>query len=89
MKKIRSWCFRSAGNEFIKLLRVMKMLFFMMMLGLTHLSATVRGQDAVVNLHLNQVTVSRAIGLLEKKLEKDFFFKKGFKSITVAAWSSI
>lgn len=77
MKKIRSWCFRSAGNEFIKLLRVMKMLFFMMMLGLTHLSATVRGQDAVVNLHLNQVTVSRAIGLLEKKLEKDFFFKKG------------
>lgn len=76
MKKIRSWCSRSTGNEFIKLLRVMKLLFFLMFIGLVQLSATVKAQNTVVNLQLNQTTVAQIIGVLEKKLGKDFFFKK-------------
>lgn len=76
MKKIRSWCSRSTGNEFIKLLRVMKLLFFLMFIGLVQLSAAVKAQNTVVNLRLNQVSVAQIIGVLEKELGKDFFFKK-------------
>lgn len=75
MKKIRSWCFRSTGSEFIKLLRMMKIVFFLMVVCLTHLSAAVRGQNTTVNLELSGAPVSQVINSLEKQLGKDFFYR--------------
>lgn len=54
----------------------MKILFFMMVVCLTHLSASVRGQNMTVSLQLSDVTVAQAISRLEEQLGKDFFFKK-------------
>lgn len=76
MKKIRGWCFKSAGNEFAKSLRMAKMLFFMMVVCLAQASAAVYAQHTTVNLKLMNVTVSQAISRLESQLGKDFFFKK-------------
>lgn len=76
MKKIRSWCSRSTGNECFKLLRIMKLVFFMMVVCLSHLSASVRGQNMKVTLELDDVTVAQAISRLEEKLGKDFFFRQ-------------
>lgn len=76
MKKIRSWCSRSIGNECFKLLRIMKLVFFMMVVCLSHLSASVRGQNMKVTLELDDVTVAQAISRLEEKLGRDFFFRQ-------------
>ena len=43
------WDFR---YELSQISRVMKMVFFMMLLSLTHLSASVKSQNSVVNLTL-------------------------------------
>lgn len=54
----------------------MKLVFFMMVVCLSHLSAAVRGQNMKVTMKLSDVTVAQAISRLEEKLGKDFFFRQ-------------
>ena len=54
----------------------MKMVFFMMLLSLTHLSASVKSQNSVVNLTLKNVSVEQALTKVEKQLKQNFFFNR-------------
>lgn len=46
----------------------------MMLLSLTHLSASVKSQNSVVNLTLKNVSVEQALTKVEKQLKQNFFF---------------
>lgn len=63
-------------RELFNLFRVMKIVIFLMLLSLTHLSAEVRSQNAQVNLKMKDVTVEKVIFEVEKQLKQDFFFSK-------------
>ena len=63
------WDFRYKLSQ---ISRVMKMVFFMMLLSLTHLSASVKSQNSVVNLTLKNVSVEQA---LTKTVETEFFLQ--------------
>lgn len=67
------WDFR---YELTQISRAMKMVFFMMLVGLTHLSASVRSQNSVVNLSLKNVSVEEALTKVEKQLKQNFFFNR-------------
>ena len=54
----------------------MAMVFFMMLLSLTHLSASVKSQNSVVNLTLKNVSVEQALTKVEKQLKQNFFFNR-------------
>lgn len=56
--------------------RVMRIVFFIMLVGLTHLSANVRSQNAVINLTLKNVSVEQALSKIEKQLKQNFFFNR-------------
>lgn len=60
----------------------MKMVVLFLLIGLTHLSAEVRSQNAVVNLKLKNVTVEQVILEVEKQLKQDFFFSKKEVDVT-------
>ena len=76
MKKKRSMCMNCTFRELFNLFRVMKIVIFLMLLSLTHLSAEVRSQNAQVNLKMKDVTVEKVIFEVEKQLKQDFFFSK-------------
>lgn len=59
-----------------RILRVMKMVFFMMLISLTHLSAKVNSQNKVINLTLKNVSVEQAISKAERQLQQSFFFNR-------------
>ena len=67
------WDFRYKLSQ---ISRVMKMVFFMMLLSLTHLSASVKSQNSVVNLTLKNVSVEQALTKVEKQLKQNFFFNR-------------
>lgn len=67
------WDFR---YELSQISRVMKIVFIMMLVGLTHLSASVRSQNNVVNLSLKNVSVEEALTKVEKQLKQNFFFNR-------------
>ena len=48
----------------------------MMLLSLTHLSASVKSQNSVVNLTLKNVSVEQALTKVEKQLKQNFFFNR-------------
>jgi len=54
----------------------MKIVIFLMLISLTHLSAEVWSQNAQVNLRMKNVTVEKVIFEVEKQLKQDFFFSK-------------
>lgn len=60
----------------------MKMVVLFLLIGLTHLSAEVRSQNAVVSLKLKNVTVEQVILEVEKQLKQDFFFSKKEVDVT-------
>ena len=62
--------------ELSQISRVMKAVFFIMLVGLTHLSASVRSQNTVVNLSLKNVSVEEALVKVEKQLKQNFFFNR-------------
>lgn len=76
MKKIRSWCIKNTNNELIKLLRMAKVTFFVMLVCLTHVSAKVRSQNMTANLNLKNVTVEEVVNRLERQLKCNFFFNR-------------
>lgn len=47
-----------------------------MLLSLTHLSASVKSQNSVVNLTLKNVSVEQALTKVEKQLKQNFFFNR-------------
>ena len=63
-------------RELFNLLRVMKIVILFMLIGLTHLSAEVRSQNASVSLKLKDATIEQVILEVEKQLKQDFFFNK-------------
>lgn len=63
-------------RELFNLLRVMKIVILFMLIGLTHLSAEVRSQNASVSLKLKDATIEQVILEVEKQLKQDFFFSK-------------
>ena len=75
MKKVRKLCHSGTNREFFNLFRVTKVVFMIMLLGLTHVSATVVSQT-VLNLKLKDVTLEEAVQGAEKQLKRDFFFNK-------------
>ena len=60
-------------RELFNLLRVMKIVISFMLIGLTHLSAEVRSQNASVSLKLKDATIEQVILEVEKQLKQDFF----------------
>lgn len=66
------WDFRYKLSQ---ISRVMKMVFFMMLLSLTHLSASVKSQNSVVNLTLKNVSVEQALNKGRKTVETEFFLQ--------------
>ena len=73
-------------RELFNLFRVMKIVIFLMLLSLTHLSAEVRSQNAQVNLKMKDVTVEKVIFEVEKQLKQDFFFSKKEGDSEVTRW---
>lgn len=69
-------CRHCTFREFFNLFRVMKIVIFLMLAGLTHLSAEVRSQNAQVSLLMKDVTLEKVISEVEKQLKQDFFFSK-------------
>ena len=51
-------------------------MIFLMLVGLTHVSATASSQNAVINLKLKDVSLEEAVRSAEKQLKQDFFFNK-------------
>ncbi len=82
MKKKRSMCENSTFRKLFNLFRVMKIVILFMLIGLTHLSAEVRSQNASVSLKLKDVTVEQVILEVEKQLKQDFFFSKREVDVT-------
>lgn len=60
----------------------MKIVVLFMLIGLTHLSAEVRSQNALVNLKVKNATVEEVILEVEKQLKQDFFFSKKEVDVT-------
>ena len=69
-------------RELFNLLRVMKIVILFMLIGLTHLSAEVRSQNASVSLKLKDATIEQVILEVEKQLKQDFFFSKKEVDVT-------
>ena len=69
-------------RELFNLLRVMKIVILFMLIGLTHLSAEVRSQNASVSLKLKDATIEQVILEDEKQLKQDFFFSKKEVDVT-------
>ena len=82
MKKKRSVCMNSTFRKLFNLFRVMKIVILFMLIGLTHLSAEVRSQNASVSLKLKDATVEQVILEVEKQLKQDFFFSKKEVDVT-------
>ena len=51
-------------------------MIFLMLVGLTHVSATASSQNAVISLKLKDVSLEEAVRSAEKQLKQDFFFNK-------------
>ena len=49
-------------------------MIFLMLVGLTHVSATASSQNAVISLKLKDVSLEEAVRSAEKQLKQDFFF---------------
>ena len=60
----------------------MKIVILFMLIGLTHLSAEVRSQNALVSLKLKDATIEQVILEVEKQLKQDFFFSKKEVDVT-------
>ena len=69
-------------RELFNLLRVMKIVILFMLIGLTHLSAEVRSQNASVSLKLKDATIEQVILEVEKQLNQAFFFSKKEVDVT-------
>ena len=76
MKKKRSQNYSYTCKKFIKLLRIMKLVIFFLCVSLTHLSAHVYAQQALVNLKLENTSLIQILQEVEKQLKQDFFFSK-------------
>ena len=61
-------CMNCTFRELFNLLRVMKIVILFMLIGLTHLSAEVRSQNASVSLKLKDATIEQVILEVEKQL---------------------
>ncbi len=72
----------STFRKLFNLFRVMKIVILFMLIGLTHLSAEVRSQNASVSLKLKDATVEQVILEVEKQLKQDFFFSKKEVDVT-------
>ena len=72
----------STFRKLFNLFRVMKILILFMLIGLTHLSAEVRSQNASVSLKLKDATVEQVILEVEKQLKQDFFFSRKEVDVT-------
>ena len=72
----------STFRKLFNLFRVMKIVILFMLIGLTHLSAEVRSQNASVSLRLKDATVEQVILEVEKQLKQDFFFSKKEVDVT-------
>lgn len=54
----------------------MKIVIFIMLVSLAHVSAEVKSQNSLINLKLKNVSIEKAVIELEKQLKQDFFFSK-------------
>ena len=57
-------------------------MIFLMLVGLTHVSATASSQNAVLSLKLKDVSLEEAVRSAEKQLKQDFFFSKKEVDVT-------
>ena len=76
MKKKFSLCHFGTYRGFFNLFHGVRVMIFLMLVGLTHVSATASSQNAVINLKLKDVTLEEAVRNAEKQLKQDFFFNK-------------
>ena len=76
MKKKFSLYHSGTYRGFFNLFQGLRIAIFLMLVGLTHVSATASSQNAVINLKLKDVTLEEAVRNAEKQLKQDFFFNK-------------
>ena len=76
MKKKFSLCHSGTYRGFFNLFHGVRVMIFLMLVGLTHVSATASSQNAVINLKLKDVSLEEAVRSAEKQLKQDFFFNK-------------
>ncbi len=76
MKKKRKRNPKDFRYELLLIFRVMRLVCFIMLLSLTHLSASVKSQNHAINLTLKNVSVEEALNRVEKQLKQSFFFNR-------------
>ena len=76
MKKKFSLCHFGTYRGFFNLFHGVRVMIFLMLVGLTHVSATASSQNAVISLKLQDVSLEEAVRSAEKQLKQDFFFNK-------------
>ena len=76
MKKKFSLYHSGTYRGFFNLFHGVRVMIFLMLVGLTHVSATASSQNAVINLKLKDVSLEEAVRSAEKQLKQDFFFNK-------------
>ena len=74
MKKKFSLCHFGTYRGFFNLFHGVRVMIFLMLVGLTHVSATASSQNAVISLKLKDVSLEEAVRSAEKQLKQDLFF---------------
>ncbi|MBC5622886.1 SusC/RagA family TonB-linked outer membrane protein [Butyricimonas sp. NSJ-56] len=76
MKKKRILYLSGAKQKFLNLIRVMRITIFLLLVGLTHVSASVFSQNTSINLKLKDVKLEQVVKIVQKQLNQDFFFNR-------------
>lgn len=76
MKKKRDLYPIGTKRKFLNLIRVMRITIFLLLIGLTHVSANVFSQNTLINLKLKDVKLEQVVKIVQKQLKQDFFFNR-------------
>ncbi len=76
MKKKRILYLFGTKQKFLNLIRVMRITVFLLLVGLTHVSASVFSQNTLINLKLKDVKLEQVVKIVQKQLNQDFFFNR-------------